>query len=154
MQIFFFFVPPNILPNLNTQTETMVLQWTRRRLLQVPFVKDMHKSSLIMMNISTIYRWRGSGNKAHFFSVMRYVVKSSLKPAMFSTAILLKKPTNPVTSPMTSANAHLRTRYWNIWTFFLDLQSCLNSSFSIILKIQMNEQMSRNLLLSRYMSPW
>lgn len=72
---------------------------------------------------------------AYLFWSIRLLVSNSLYPAIFSTAILLKNPTRPVPKPIRSAKVHLRIRYWNIWTFFLDLQSCLKRSFSTILKI-------------------
>lgn len=67
-------------------------------------------------------------------SSMKLLVSNNLNPAMFSTARLLKNPTNPVAKPIRSANAHLSTTYWKIWTLFRDLQSSLNKSFSTILK--------------------
>jgi len=65
---------------------------------------------------------------------MRLFVTRSLKPAIFSMARLLKKPTSPVPNPMRRASVHLRTTYWNISAFFRDLQSCFKSSFSAILQ--------------------
>lgn len=75
-----------------------------------------------------------TGDQTYFSLSMSLLVSNNLNPAIFSTARLLKNPTSPVPKPIRSARVHLRTMYWNIWTFFLDLQSCLNRSFSTILK--------------------
>jgi hypothetical protein len=40
---------------------------------------------------------------------MRLLVRSSLYPAMFSTAMLLKNPTRPTTDPTRRARTHFMT---------------------------------------------
>lgn len=92
--------------------------------------------------------------RANFSLSMRLLVRRSLTPAMFSTARLLKKPTSPVASPMRRARVHLRTMYWNISLFFLDLQSCLNRSFSRILRKDSTETWVKRLIKEITYESW
>lgn len=70
---------------------------------------------------------------------MRSLVKLSLKPAIFSTPMVLKNAARPVPNPIRSAKVHLRQTYCTISAFALDLQSCLNISFSKILHTHTHE---------------
>lgn len=81
------------------------------------------------------------GDQTYLSLSINLLVSTSLKPATFWTAMLLRQPTSPVPNPTRRASVHLSTRYWNLWTLSSDLQSCCKSSFSTILeKTQNNEQ--------------
>lgn len=66
------------------------------------------------VHISGLYDvtlWRGSEVETYLSFSIRLLVNNNLNPAMFSTAMLLKKPTNPVANPIRSASVHLRIMY-------------------------------------------
>jgi hypothetical protein len=66
---------------------------------------------------------------------MRAETAWCLKPATFSTARLMTKPTIPVRMPMAKQKAHLSTTYRTWSPLDLVLQFWSNSSFSIILYV-------------------
>lgn len=72
----------------------------------------------------------------HPLADIDFVVARNLAPAIFSTAILIPKPTNPVSRPSKKTNVHFRNTYSRISCFVLDRQSCRNNSFSINLRIR------------------
>lgn len=97
--------------------------------------------------------WSGFNRwcKRYLCFSIRLLVSNNLNPAIFSTARLLKNPTSPVTKPIRSARVHLRTTYWNIWAFFLDLQSSLYRSFSTILqKVESSSIIDKILIYPNY----
>lgn len=69
----------------------------------------------------------------HLAESMRAETAWCLKPATFSTARLMKKPTIPVRMPMAKQKVHLSTTYRTWSALRLVLQFWSNSSFSIIL---------------------
>lgn len=80
---------------------------------------------------------------------MRFTVWTNFKPAMFSTARLLPKATRPVSTPTRNTNVHLTATYCKISTRFLDLQSCLNRSFSINLHQSTQKRHKTTVFLER-----
>jgi len=60
-------------------------------------------------------------------------VTTNFKPAIFSTARLLKNPIRLTIRPIKKQSNHFMNTYWNICIFPPLLQSCLKRSFSAIL---------------------
>jgi hypothetical protein len=68
---------------------------------------------------------------------------------MFSTARLIPKAVRPVSIPTRNTNVHLTATYCKISTRFLDLQSCLNRSFSINLHQSTQKRHKTTVFLER-----
>lgn len=72
-------------------------------------------------------------NQSHLLASIMLEVTTNLTPAMFSTARLLKNPTQPVIPPIRKQRIHLSRTYRRVRGRLWLRQSCFTKSFSIIL---------------------